>query len=78
MAKKNFTKRIDNAFSSTTPTGKKEISEQSEEMTKYLINYPKSLKKQIKMFCVENDEIDMKDIFIEGAKLYLQKHSNNN
>jgi len=76
MGKKNFNKGIDNVFSSTTLTGRNETTQQSEEMTNYTLNYPKSLKKQIKMFCVENDEIDMKDIFIEGAKMYLQKYSN--
>ena len=38
----------------------------------YNLKYPKVLQKQIKMFCLDKD-MDMKDVFIEGAKLYMKQ-----
>jgi len=40
----------------------------------YNLKYPKELKKRIKRYLVENDTVDIKDIFTEGAAMYLEKH----
>jgi len=87
MAKKNFSKGIDNVFSSTlkierfkriselepTTTGTTNIktAEQSNAYANYNVRYPKDLQKKIKRFCLENDGIDMKDVFIQGAIMYM-------
>jgi predicted RecA/RadA family phage recombinase len=40
----------------------------------YHIRYPKELQKRIKRFCIEHDGIDMKDVFTQGAMMYLDKY----
>jgi len=40
----------------------------------YHIRYPKELQKRIKLFCIEHDGIDMKDVFTQGAMMYLDKY----
>jgi hypothetical protein len=38
----------------------------------YNIRYPKELQKRIKRFCIEHD-VDMKDVFIGGAVMYMER-----
>jgi len=92
MAKKNFSKGIDNVFSPTVPVNfakvidkeeTKEVEKPAEnkepektpkvEYTFYNLKYPKELKKRIQRFLIDNEGIDIKDIFTEGAVLYLDK-----
>jgi len=40
----------------------------------YNIRYPKDLQRRMKIFCAQHDEIDMKMVFIEGAKLYMSQY----
>jgi len=51
-----------------------EQKKQKIEYTFYNLKYPKELKKRILRFLVENDNVDIKDIFIEGAAMYLDKY----
>ena len=44
-----------------------------EELTSYNIRFSKDLQKRMKLFCIENDGIDMKDIFIQGAIMYMER-----
>ena len=82
MAKKNFSKGIDNVFSSTTNlqevltdsgTGGTigTIGTQGDALVSYNIRYPKELQKRIKMFCIDHEGVDMKDVFMRGAELYM-------
>ena len=84
MAKKNFSKGIDNVFSSTmqedvsTTFGNDVESvkntkgmEHGDAIVSYNIRYPKELQKRIKMFCIEHEEVDMKDVFLRGAVMYM-------
>ena len=48
-----------------------EYVEKSLEQVGYNLKYPKELQRRIKLFCLENDGIDMRDVFIEGAKMYM-------
>jgi len=48
-----------------------EQEEKSFALVNYNLKYPKELQRRIKLFCLEHDDIDMKDVFIEGAKMYL-------
>jgi len=39
----------------------------------YNILYPKDLQKRIKRFCIEHDGIDMKDVFTQGAEMFMRE-----
>jgi hypothetical protein len=41
----------------------------------YNIRYSKELQKRIKRFCIENDGVDMKDVFTEGAVMYMERYN---
>jgi len=82
MAKKNFNKGIDNVFSPTMNVT--EVSTVSgtdgtlgtggtlgDVLVSYNIRYPKELQKRIKMFCIEHEGTDMKDVFMRGAVMYM-------
>jgi len=56
-----------------TETPSKE-TEQNFAYANYNIKYPKTLQRRIKQFCLDNDGIDMKDVFIEGTIMYLEKN----
>ena len=43
-------------------------------MVAYNIRYPKDLQKRIKRFCIENDGIDMKDVFTQGAIMFMNDY----
>jgi len=45
--------------------------EKSEVYVCYNIRYPKDLQKRIKRFCIEHDGIDMKDVFTQGAIMFM-------
>jgi hypothetical protein len=90
MGKKNFTKGIDNVFSPTTKAEIEEMVEAGEAGTEkgtegtqgttaeavvsYNVRYPKELQKRIKRFCIEHDGVDMKDVFVRGAVLYMERY----
>ena len=38
----------------------------------YNIRYPKDMQKRIKRFCIEHDGIDMRDVFLRGAEMYME------
>jgi len=40
----------------------------------YNILYPKDLQKRIKRFCIEHDGIDMKDVFTQGAIMFMNEY----
>jgi len=44
------------------------------EYVAYNLRYPKELQKRIKYFCIEHDGIDMKDVFTQGAIMYINSH----
>jgi hypothetical protein len=85
---KNFKKGIDNVFS---PTRINEVSEPAEEgmenesdpvktndiIVSYNVRYPKSLQKRIKRFCIDHDGTDMKDVFTQGAIMYMESSKKN-
>ena len=86
MAKKNFSKGIDRVFSPTVeasqstpepePVSKiKKAPESKGDVVNYNLQYPKELQKRIKLFCIENDGIDMRNVFIQGANMYLEKYA---
>ena len=84
MAKKNFSKGIDRVFSPTVeasqstpePVSKiKKAQESKGDVVNYNLQYPKELQKRIKLFCIENDGIDMRDVFMRGADMYLEHHA---
>jgi len=52
----------------------KRANEKKKDFANYNLQYPKELQKRIKRFCIENDGIDMKDVFIQGAILYLEQN----
>jgi len=39
----------------------------------YNIRYSKELQKRIKRFCIENEGIDMKDVFTQGAIMFMDR-----
>jgi hypothetical protein len=43
----------------------------------YNLKYSKELQKKIKMFCIEHDGIDMKDVFTQGAIMYMETYKTN-
>jgi NRPS condensation-like uncharacterized protein len=45
-----------------------------EALVCYNLRYPKDLKKRIKRFCIENEGIDMKDVFTQGAIMFMNQH----
>jgi len=49
------------------------IKDSNNEIVRYSIRYQKDLHKKIKQFCLDNEGIDMKDVFIRGAILYMEK-----
>jgi len=51
----------------------KRAKETKKAYANYNLHYPKELQKRIKRFCIENDGVDMKDVFIEGAEMYLER-----
>jgi len=57
-----------------TESRDKGAPEAKKAFANYNIQYPKELQKRIKQFCIENDGVDMKDVFIGGAKLYLEQN----
>ena len=79
MGKKNFNKGIDNVFSSTTNLQEVStvsgtdgtIGTQGDVLVSYNIRYPRELQKRIKMFCIEHEGVDMKDVFMRGAIQYM-------
>jgi hypothetical protein len=83
---KNFSKGIDNVFNTTTKmddVSKKTSPAPSQPENKkvnenylvaYNLRYPKDLQKRIKRFCIENDGIDMKDVFTQGAILFMNQY----
>jgi len=52
----------------------KRANEPEKAYANYNVKYPKELQKRIKRFCIENDGIDMRDVFIEGAIMYMDKY----
>jgi len=76
MTKKNFNK---DKAGETGKTGKG-IGELPEAVTQtdddvlvnYNIRYSRNLQKKIKRFCIEHDGIDMRDVFIQGAMMYME------
>jgi len=61
-----------------TRTGSRELPKAAAEnvLVGYHIRYPKELQKRIKRFCIEHDGIDMKDVFTNGAIMYLDTYDN--
>jgi hypothetical protein len=53
----------------------KAASKKDEELAAYNLRYPKELQKKIKRFCIENDGIDMRDVFMQGAIMYMEKYN---
>jgi hypothetical protein len=47
-------------------------------LVNYNIRYSKELQKRIKRFCIENDGIDMKDVFTQGAIMYMDRYKKRN
>ena len=89
MGKKNFNKGIDNVFSSTVNVEEsKDVKEfkdkievknskandESQGYANYNIRYTKELQKRIKRFCIENEGVDMKDVFTRGAVMYMESY----
>jgi hypothetical protein len=48
--------------------GKKEVK----EFANYNLKYPKEMQKRVKRFCIEYDDFDIKDVFIQGANLFME------
>lgn len=76
---KDFTKGIDNVFSPTVPEkGKEKKTELPEnatdELVAYNVRYPKSIQKRMKRFCIDHDGMDMRDVFIQGAVMLMDKY----
>ena len=55
-------------------TENKKQQTNSEVLVCYNLRYPKDLKKRIKRFCIENEGIDMKDVFTQGAIMFMNGH----
>ena len=53
---------------SNTPEPKPDV------MVCYNLRYPKELKKRIKQYCVDHEGVDMKDIFTQGAVMYMERN----
>ena len=51
---------------------RKEKKSNADVLVSYNLRYPKELKKRIKRFCIENEGIDMKDVFTQGAILFME------
>ena len=56
------------------PQTKANKKENVSAMVAYNIRYPKDLQKRIKRFCIENDGIDMKDVFTQGAIMFMNDY----
>jgi len=88
MSKKNFNKGIDKIFSATAPTTPTVATVENVEnenvtetgkgkngVVNYNIRYSRALQQRIKRFCIENDEFDMKDVFTQGAEMFINNYN---
>jgi len=55
----------------TTP---KKVNEN--DLVSYNLRYPREIQKMVKRFCIEHDGIDMKDVFTQGAIMYINEYKN--
>lgn len=58
----------------TILTESKKKKEENAAMVAYNLRYPKELQKRIKRFCIEHDGIDMKDVFTQGAIMFMNEN----
>lgn len=57
-----------------TESKKTTKKEENAAMVAYNLRYQKELQKRIKRFCIENDGIDMKDVFTQGAIMFMNDY----
>jgi len=56
-----------------TAKNKKPENEEN-DFVNYNVKYPRTLQRRIKRYCIERKGIDMRDIFIQGAIMYMDKN----
>ena len=44
------------------------------DLVSYNLRYPREIQKMVKRFCIEHDGIDMKDVFTQGAIMYMERN----
>ena len=49
-------------------------AEKCNGVVSYNIRYSRDLQKRIKRFCIEHDGVDMKDVFTQGAIMYMDSN----
>ena len=47
-------------------------NEQGKDDASYKITYSKAFKKRVKLFCIENEGITIKDVFMRGAEMFME------